>query len=186
MTTREEQLEQRIAQLEVIVLRAAAQAPQLPPAPPQTIIEATPATPPKRKPKAKAAPPPDITPVVQLQAVDGALSPLNAVLRECKATQKSVQGIAPLCSLDDVLSRANVKPSIGVKAENVRRAWSTIFHFRAEDDEGLDVEQAREDLLDFKKWAKDPLFVRALNTDPTLAVAWFIDVLLATNGDLED
>jgi hypothetical protein len=193
--TREQELEQRIAQLELIVLRAAAQSPQLPP---PTIIEAAPAKP-KKKPKKQkragfdrtgtvddliAQNKPDIAPVVPLQAVDGALSPLNAVLRELKATQKSVQGIAPLCELDDVLERANVKASVGIRADNVKRAWATIFHFRATDDGGLDLEQARADLADFRQWARDPMFSRALNLDPQLAVAWFIDVLLATNGDL--
>jgi hypothetical protein len=184
MTTKLE-LEQRVQALELVVLQAAAaqQVPQLPPHLRDAIeAQSTPAKPKKkRKPKAAA---PDITPIVPLQAVDGALSPLNAVLRECKATKKSVQGIQPLCELDDVLSRANVKPAIGVKADNVRRAWATIFHFRATDDGGLDLEQARADLADFKQWARDPMFIRALNLDPQLAVSWFIDVLLATNGDL--
>lgn len=197
------ELEQRVQALELVVLRAAAQqsTPQLPPHLQQAIeAQATPAKPkaPKRKPKAKRAGydrtgtvddliaenKPDIAPIVPLQAVDGALSPLNAVLRECKSTQKSVEGITPLCELDDVLERANVKPATGVNANNVRRAWATIFHFRATDDDGLDAEQVRADLSDFKSWARDPMFIRALNLDPQLAVAWFIDVLLATNGDL--
>lgn len=183
MTTKLE-LEQRVAQLELMVLRGAVPQHMLPP---PTIIETTaePTKPKKRKPRAKASPPPDIAPVV-LQAVDGALSPLNQVLKECKATKKSVQGITPLCSLDDVLERANVKPATGVKAENVRRAWATIFHFRVEDDEEFDAEQARADLRDFKQWARDPLYVKLLNLDPMLAVCWFVDVLLASNGDLED
>jgi len=190
-------LEQRLQALELVVLRAAAQQslPQLPQHLQRAIeAQAAPAPPakPKRKPKARAAPPappappPDISPPVPLRMVEGALSPLNAVLRDCKATKKAVAGIAPLCELDDVLSRKNVKPATGVKAENVKRAWATIFHFRATDDGGLDAEQAREDLLDFKKWSHDPMFIRALNLDPELAVAWFIDVLLATNGDLEE
>jgi len=189
LTTTE--LENRVQALELVVLRAAASqsVPQLPPHLQQAMeVKATPAKPkaPKRKAKAAPAAPPDIAPAMPLQAVNGALEPLNAVLRDCKTSKKSVEGIAPLCDLDDVLERSNVKASIGVKADNVRRAWATLYHFRASDDGGLDAEQLGEDLKDFKKWSRDPMFLKMLNLDPMLAVCWFLDVLLASNGDKED
>jgi len=198
------EMEARLQALELVVLRAAAaqSIPQLPPHL-QNAIE-TQAAPVVAKPKRKTkksrpgidhtgtvddlvpapAPKPDIAP--KLQVISGSLSPLNAVLRDCKASVKSVEGIAPLCELNDVLTRANVKPSTGVKADNVKRAWATLVHFRATDDAGLDMEQVKADLHDFKGWAKDPLFIQCLNLDPRLAVAWFVDVMLATNGEKDD
>jgi hypothetical protein len=181
------ELEQRLCRLEQLVLRAAAQSnvsrDQLEQLAPLTPLPPKPKAKAKPKPKPKAKP--DITPQQpKLQVLEGALEPLSNVLRGLKATKKSLGQYSPLLTIQDVLERPAIKGNVGVKAENVRRTWATILHLRADDDEGFDPQAARGDLADFRRWARDPQFVRMMNLDPSLAVCWFVDTLLAANGDL--
>lgn len=135
-----------------------------------------------------------LQPRTQLQVVEGALQPLGGVLSRLKLKQT---GEVLFASSDEVLDRPQVGRRVGVNAENVKRAWASLVALRLEDlepdeedeeDEEMDPEEVRAalaaDFKDFKTWCRDPSFLRAINLDPHIAVCWFVDVMLAANGDL--
>lgn len=189
-----QELEQRVASLEQIVLRAAA-GPALQlhqPQQHQPIITPPPAPkkPRKTKTKAKTKAPTDIAPAVPLQAVDGALTPLNQVLKGLKPSVKCIEGVQPLMDGHYVLGRGGKpKKTAGVNAQNLRRVWSTIIHLRKNDPTGeaMNAEALKADLDDLKDWLHDDReFLAAINTNPNLAVFWFIDCWLAATGQMDD
>lgn len=116
----------------------------------------------------------------QLQAVEGTLEPVGRVLKTL--TRKSVKGVEPLISFDDVVDHPPVNNKAGINAENLKRIWATLVHFRMEDD-SADAENIAADLKDLKVWAKDSHFLRLVNIDPALAVVWFMDAALDEEDD---
>ena len=135
-----------------------------------------------------------LQPRKQLQVVAGALQPLGDALRALKLKQT---GVLLFADSDEVLDRPQARLNVGVNGENVKRAWATLVALRLEDlepdeedeeDEEVDPKEVRAalaaDFKDFKTWCRDPNFLRAINLDPHIAVCWFVDVMLAANGDL--
>jgi len=197
--TQQQQMELRLLALETrLAGLPVAQMPALPAAPQA-------AAPAPKKAKAKKAPrkakpaalpttqavKPDIAPRPQLQVVQGALTPLSDVLRGLKTTSKSVADLEHLLPLEEYLERKVVPLKTGVNGHNIKRAWSTLVHFRINDDteEGEEPVNAKtelaSDLKNFKRWCKEPRFLAVLNNNPDAAVFWFVDVMLASNGDMD-
>lgn len=130
-----------------------------------------------------------------LRAVEGGLTPLKTVLKKLVLQQPAPPSGLLFSDSDEVLDRPAAAPNTGVNAENLKAAWATLAALRLEDlepdpedEEPPDVQEVwaalEADFADFKRWCRDPSFLRAINLDPALAVCWFVDVMLAANGDL--
>ena len=121
----------------------------------------------------------------QLQVVEGTLEPVGRVLKTLKKSRKSVKGVEPLISFDEVVDHPAVDNRTGINAENLRRIWATLVHFRVEDETDT-AENLAADLKDLKIWAKDSHFLRLVNLDPALAVVWFMDDALDDEDDEDE